>query len=332
MKDCSILVTGACGQLGSVLVPALRKRYGIRNVVASDLRLCPQITGPFELLDATDLDAMTTIVRKYRIKRIFHLAAILSASGEAKPVRTYQTNMNAWLNVLEVARHEGVERVFYPSSIAVFGPAAPLDKTPNDVCLDPLTAYGISKASGENWGQYYFKRYGLDVRSLRYPGVIGHQSDPGGGTTDYAVDIFHAAAQGKRFTCFLEADEALPMIYIDDAIRSTLEIMEAPADRIRSRTSYNLSGASFTPAQLAEAIRKVRPDFTIDYRPDYRQAIAAGWPNSINDRPAREDWGWQPDFDLERIVQTMIEALDVRYNGSLNLQPGTNLTSLLPTG
>lgn len=311
----TILVTGANGQLGTVLVAALTKRYGTDRVIASDIRPALRHQGRFELLDVTDEARLTEVVRTQHVSQIYHLAAILSASGEANPIRTWQINMDALLNVLEVSRKEGINKVFYPSSIAVFGEGAPLDETPHNAYLDPLTVYGISKAAGENWAQYYWKRYGLDVRSLRYPGVIGHQSDPGGGTTDYAVEIFHEAVQGRSYECFLQPGETLPMIFMDDAIRATMELMEAPVGSIKLRTSYNIAGASFSPAEITRAIQEYYPEFTVNYAPDYRQEIAAKWPNSIDDSQARQDWGWKPTFDLNLMVETMVTQLRKRYAG-----------------
>jgi len=309
----TILITGANGQLGSVLIPALRARYGNDNVIASDLRPRLGFTGRFEILDATDEARLTEVIRKYGINQVYHLAAILSASGEQAPLRTWDINMTAFLNVLEVSRKEGISKVFYPSSIAVFGESAPLTNTPNDAFLDPLTSYGISKAAGENWAKYYFVKYGLDVRSVRYPGVIGYQSDPGGGTTDYAVEIFHHAVKKQAFTCFLEPDETLPMIFMDDAIRATIELMEAPKESINNRSSYNLAGISFSPAELTAAIQKHCPGFQVSYAPDSRQAIAAKWPNSIDDAQARADWGWEPAFKMEELVRTMLTKLEEKY-------------------
>ncbi|TXF90078.1 NAD-dependent epimerase/dehydratase family protein [Neolewinella aurantiaca] len=308
-----ILVTGANGQLGSVLIPALRNRYGTDNVIASDLRGRTDQEERFEVLDATDEDRMTEIVRRYGVTQIYHLAAILSANGEKNPVRTWDVNMQAFLNVLEVSRKERIEKVFYPSSIAVFGESAPLENTPNDAFLDPLTSYGISKAAGENWAKYYFVKYGLDVRSVRYPGVIGYQSDPGGGTTDYAVEIFHYAVREQPFSCFLNPDEKLPMIFMDDAIRATIELMEAPKESITNRSSYNLAGLSFSPAELTAAIQKHCPDFRVSYTPDDRQNIAAKWPNSIDDSAARTDWGWEPEYKMEELVETMLTNLRKKY-------------------
>jgi nucleoside-diphosphate-sugar epimerase len=282
-------------------------------VTASDLQPRPEYEGRFEVLDVTDEPRLTQVVRQYGINQIYHLAAILSANGEKDPLRTWNTNMAAFLNVLEVSRKEGVEKVFYPSSIAVFGPSAPGVNTPNNCFLDPLTVYGISKAAGENWAQYYFNRYGLDVRSLRYPGVVGHQSQPGGGTTDYAVDIYHAAVKGEPFSCFLDADEQLPMIFMDDAIRATLELMDAPKEAIRIRTSYNLAGLSFSPREVAAAIKRQVEDFSITYNPDHRQAIASGWPDSIDDSRAHADWGWRPKYDLDGVTTEMLNALRIKY-------------------
>ena len=309
----TILITGGNGQLGSVLQEALRQRYGEDRVIATDIRESPHQRGRFELLDATDAEQLAALVERENVTYVYHLAAILSATGELDPLSTWEINTSSWINVLEVSRQAGIAKVFYPSSIAVFGESANLDLTPNDSYLDPLTVYGMSKAAGENWGQYYHRRYGLDVRSLRYPGVIGYQSDPGGGTTDYAVHIFHQAARKEPYDCFLEAGETLPMIYMDDAIRATLELMEAPAERLRIRTSYNLAGCSFSPAEITAAIQRHVPDFRVTYAPDFRQAIAARWPNRIDDARARADWGWRAEYDLERIVSTMLEHLRPRY-------------------
>lgn len=310
----TILITGANGQLGTVLTAALQQRFGKDRVLVTDIRPPSGVFfGWFETLDVTDRDRLAEVVRDNHVTQIYHLAAILSASGESAPMRTWDINMSALLNVLEVAREEQVDKVFYPSSIAVFGPSAPREAVPNNCPLDPLTVYGISKAAGENWAQYYFSRYGLDVRSLRYPGVIGHQSQPGGGTTDYAVDIFHAAARGEAFSCFLDADERLPMIFMDDAIRATLELMDAPKSAISVRTSYNLAGLDFTPREIAAAIQQQLPGFAVSYEPDHRQDIAAGWPDSIDDSAARNDWGWQPAFDLEAMTKEMLQVLGERY-------------------
>lgn len=303
------LIIGAGGQLGTVLTQKLREIYGEDQIVASDLRPIANSTGPFEIIDATDLDRIAEVVKKYEIKEIYHLAAILSAKGEQNPLGTWDINMKTLFNVLEVARTLRVDKVFYPSSIAVFGSEVDQNNTPQSSFLNPSTVYGISKAAGENWAQYYFQKYGLDVRSLRYPGVIGYQSLPGGGTTDYAVDIYHKAVAGDHFSCFLKEDTALPMIYMDDAIRATIELMQAPKEKIKTRTSYNLAGMSFSPAEIADAIRKIFPDFSISYEPDFRQEIASSWPRSIDDAQARSDWGWEPAFDLDGMTADMIKNL-----------------------
>ncbi len=316
-----ILVIGANGQLGSVLTEALQQKFGNDNVIASDLKLRDGFKGIFEIIDATDKDRIQDVVTKYGVTQIYHLAAILSAKGEETPLHTWDINMKTLFNVLEVSRTNQVEKVFYPSSIAVFGEGAPLDYTPNNAYLDPATVYGISKAAGENWAQYYFLRYGLDVRSIRYPGVIGYQSLPGGGTTDYAVDIYHRAVLGETFSCFLKEDTVLPMIFMEDAIRATLELMDAPKKDISLRTSYNIAGVSFSPAEVVEEIRKLYPDFEVHYKPDFRQDIAAKWPKAIDDSVAQEDWGWKPEFDLQMITEIMIDKLKKKYKtDSKNLE------------
>ncbi|WP_438422270.1 NAD-dependent epimerase/dehydratase family protein [Aquimarina macrocephali] len=314
-----ILVIGANGQLGSVLTESLKQKFGSSNVIASDLRSREGYEGSFEIIDATDINRIEEVVVQYKVTQIYHLAAILSAKGEETPLRTWDINMKTLFNVLEVSRQHNIDRVFFPSSIAVFGEGAPIENTPNDAYLDPATVYGISKAAGENWAQYYFLRYGLDVRSIRYPGVIGYQSLPGGGTTDYAVDIYHKAVLGEEFSCFLKEDATLPMIFMEDAIRATLELMDAPKEDINMRTSYNIAGISFSPAEVVAEIRKLYPDFKIKYDPDFRQEIAARWPKSINDSAAIKDWGWKPEFDLKSITSTMIQKLKEKYKtGSKN--------------
>lgn len=308
------LIIGAGGQLGTVLTQQLRNLYGNDQVVRSDLSVLDQISGPFEVIDATDAARIEEVVKQYQIEEIYHLAAILSANGEKNPLATWEINMKTLFNVLEVSRNNGVNKVFYPSSIAVFGSEVNQRDTPQASFLNPSTVYGISKAAGENWAQYYFQRYGLDVRSLRYPGVIGYQSLPGGGTTDYAVDIYHRAIRGENFSCFLEEGTILPMIYMDDAIRATIELMQAPIEDIKTRTSYNLAGMSFSPAEIAASIRKIYPNFEINYAPDFRQQIAASWPQSIDDSRARADWGWSPVFDLESMTADMIKNLKSSYS------------------
>lgn len=311
--DTKILVIGANGQLGSVLTKALQDKFGNENVIASDLRQRENYFGKFEIIDATDMSRIEEVVLQYKITQIYHLAAILSAKGEETPLATWEINMKTLFNVLEVSRMNAIEKVFFPSSIAVFGDGAPLDQTPNNAYLDPATVYGISKAAGENWAQYYFMRYGLDVRSIRYPGVIGYQSLPGGGTTDYAVDIYHKAVQKEKFSCFLKPEATLPMIFMDDAIRATLELMEAPKEKIKVRTSYNIAGISFSPSEIVDEIRKLYPDFEVKYEPDFRQEIASRWPKSIDDAAAKQDWGWEPHYDLEEISIIMIQKLKEQY-------------------
>ncbi len=316
-----VLVIGANGQLGSVLTESLKQKFGENNVIASDLKHREGYKGIFEIIDATNINRIHEVVDTYHVTQIYHLAAILSARGEEMPLQTWDINMKTLFNVLEVSRQKNIDRVFFPSSIAVFGEGATLDHTPNDAYLDPATVYGISKAAGENWAQYYFLRYGLDVRSIRYPGVIGYQSLPGGGTTDYAVDIYHKAVRQEDFSCFLDKNTTLPMIFMDDAIRATLELMDAPKENITLRTSYNIAGVSFSPAEIAAEIRKLYPDFKIAYHPDFRQEIASRWPKSIDDTMATKDWGWKPEFDLESMTTIMIQKLKEKYKtGSRNLE------------
>ncbi|RMG85226.1 MAG: NAD-dependent epimerase/dehydratase family protein [Bacteroidetes bacterium] len=313
MRKDTILIIGASGQLGTVLTQRLQEVFGTDRVVTSDVRPPVEERGIFEPLDVLDRKALADLIRRYDITQIYHLAAILSAKGEQNPLLTWQVNMDGWLNVLQVARESRVEKVYFPSSIAVFGPETPRRNTPQFTVLSPTTVYGMSKVAGEHWARYYAERYGLDVRSLRYPGVIGYQSMPGGGTTDYAVDIFHKAILGERFTCFLKEDTVLPMIYMDDAIRATLELMEAPKEKIKIRTSYNLAGVSFSPAEVAFEIRKHIPGFDIYYEPDFRQQIADSWPESIDDSCAREDWGWAPKYDLAALTRDMLFHLGEKY-------------------
>ncbi|MBT7849944.1 MAG: NAD-dependent epimerase/dehydratase family protein [Flavobacteriaceae bacterium] len=308
-----ILITGAGGQLGSVLTLNLQEKFGINHVIATDLYPSVGLGGHFEILDATDFQKLESIIVKNSITQIYHLAAVLSASGEKTPVKTWDLNMKTLINVLEVSRIHGVQKVFFPSSIAVFGNNASKDHTSQDQFLLPSTIYGISKATGENWAHYYYNKYGLDVRSLRYPGVIGYESIPGGGTTDYAVDIFHKAIHNQPFECFLSASTQLPMIYMEDAIRATIELMDAPKQNITIRSSYNISGMSFSPNQLFLMIRKTYPKFTITYKPDFRQQIADTWPHSIDDSKASKDWGWIPKYDLESMTESMIKNLKLKH-------------------
>lgn len=314
MRKESILLTGANGQIGSVLTKTLQSVYGENAVLATDIRRVPSNDDQqFEELDILDANRLAQLVDQYQITQIYHLAAILSAKGEENPLFTWKVNMEGFFNVLEVAKAKKIDKVFFPSSIAVFGIDTPKVQTPQLTILHPATVYGISKSAAENWCQYYFQHYQVDVRSVRYPGIIGHQSMAGGGTTDYAVDIFHYAIEGKPFECFLEENTRLPMIYMSDAIRATLEIMNAPADQIKIRTSYNLKGMDFTPSEIAREIQKHHPEFQIDYRPDHRQAIADSWPSSVDDSAARMDWNWCEKFDLEKMTLEMLHHLSKRY-------------------
>lgn len=312
MANERILVIGASGQIGVELTLALRSVYGNDQVIAADLRdMNPLLegTGPYVSLDVMNKELLHAQVVGQRITQIYLLAAMLSATGEKNPALAWNLNMQGLLNVLDIAREEKIHKVYWPSSIAVFGPTSPKQQCPQHTIIEPTTVYGISKYAGEFWCSYYHQRFGVDVRSLRYPGLISYKSAPGGGTTDYAVDIYHQALQKGQYTCFLKSDTALPMMYMPDAIRATLELMEAPADRIRIRTAYNLSAMSFSPEQIAEAIRVHIPEFKIEYQPDFRQAIADSWPQSIDDSSARADWGWKEEFHLASMTADMLMQL-----------------------
>lgn len=312
MKEPAILITGANGQIGTVLTRRLQERHGIERVLATDIRKGNSPSPRFEILDALDTRALEECIQSYGITEVYHLAAILSAKGESDPLTSWRINMNSLFNVLEVARSRDL-KVFFPSSIAVFGPNSQEEKTPQDTVMHPTTVYGISKVAGELWAQYYHQKFGVDVRSVRYPGIIGYESLPGGGTTDYAVEIYHQAVKKEPFTCFLNADTRLPMLYMPDAIRATIELMKAPKEQIRVRTSYNLAGMTFSPSEVVEAIRDFYPHFKVDYKPDFRQEIADSWSSSIDDSQARRDWGWQPEFDLPAMTKDMIEHLRLQY-------------------
>lgn len=307
-----ILVIGACGQIGVELTLALRKIYGGANVVASDLREEHDLlkgTGPYVSMDVMNKEMLHVQIIRQNITQIYLLAAILSATGEKNPPLAWNLNMTGLLNVLDIAREEKIQKVYWPSSIAVFGPTSPKKECPQQTVIEPTTVYGISKFAGEFWCNYFHQRYGVDVRSLRYPGLISYKSAPGGGTTDYSVEIYHEALEHKKYQCFLHEDTYLPMMYMPDAIRATIELMEAPADNISIRTSYNISGMSFSPKEISESIKVHIPDFSISYKPDYRQAIADSWPQSIDDSVARNDWGWKPEFDLQRMTDDMFKNL-----------------------
>lgn len=303
-----ILVIGASGQLGSELTIELSNIYGEANIIAADLHKprTEEVHPIFEQLNVIDKKHLNEIISKYRITQVYHLAAILSATGEKQPGLAWQVNIEGLMNVLDVSRDQKVKKVYWPSSIAVFGPNTPKEDTPQHTIMDPNTVYGISKLTGERLVEYYYYHYGLDVRSLRYPGLIGYKALPGGGTTDYAVDIFYKAIRGEKYSCFLNKDTTLPMMYMPDAVRATLELMESESERITIRSSYNVGAISFSPSDLFDAIKRFYPDFRIEYEPDFRQEIALSWPKSMNDAQARADWGWNPEFDLQKMADDMI--------------------------
>lgn len=307
-----ILIIGACGQIGTELTKKLRSIYGTDNVIASDVRKGdPEFvaSGPFEVVNALDYNQVEDIIEKHNATEVYLMAALLSATAEKNPAFAWDLNMNSLFHVLNIAKAGKIKKIFWPSSIAVFGPTTPKQNTPQYTVMEPSTVYGISKQSGERWCEYYHNIYGVDVRSIRYPGLISWSTPPGGGTTDYAVDIYHKALSDGKYTCFLSEATRLPMMYMDDAIRATIEIMQAPAENIKIRSAYNLSAMDFTPVEIAKAIKKELPDFTIDYAPDFRQKIADSWPQSINDSSARQDWGWKHDFDLQTMTTDMLEHL-----------------------
>ncbi len=310
--DTKILIIGACGQIGTELTNKLRTIYGKDNVIASDIRkLNTDIVneGIFEVVNALDYNQIEHLLEKYQITDVYLMAALLSATAEKNPAFAWDLNMNSLFHVLNLAKAGKIKKIFWPSSIAVFGPTTPRENTPQYTIMEPSTVYGISKQTGERWCEYYHKQYGVDVRSIRYPGLISWSTPPGGGTTDYAVDIYHKAITDGKFTSFLSENTGLPMMYMDDAIKATVSIMQVPAENVKIRSSYNLSGMSFTPAEIAEEIKKHFPDFTIDYEPDFRQKIADSWPASIDDSEARKDWGWKNDFDMENMTVEMITKL-----------------------
>lgn len=307
-----ILVIGASGQIGVELTLALRKIYGAANVVASDLREENDLlkgTGPYVSMDVMNKEMLHVQVIRQNITQIYLLAAILSATGEKNPNLAWHLNMQGLLNVLDIAREEKLQKVYWPSSIAVFGPTSPRQLCPQQTIIEPITVYGISKYAGEFWCNYYHQRYGVDVRSIRYPGLISYKSAPGGGTTDYAVEIYSEALAEKKYQCFLQEDTYLPMMYMQDAIRATMELMHAPVENISVRTSYNISGMSFSPKEIAASIQKHIPEFSLTCVPDYRQKIANSWPESIDDSVAAKDWGWKPAYDLDRMTTDMLENL-----------------------
>ena len=307
MKTDRILVIGACGQIGTELTEALRRQHGRYNVIAADKKASADI-----LLDVLDHEELNNVVRECGVTQIYHLAAMLSANGEQNADAAWKLNVQSLLSVLKIAKEHKLEKVFWPSSIAVFGPGSPKYNCPQHTRIEPNTVYGISKRAGEYWCNYYFEKYGVDVRSLRFPGLISYSSSAGGGTTDYAVDIFHHALDQGQYSCFLSEDNCLPMMYMVDAIRATIELMNAPKEKISIRTSYNLAGMSFAPCDLAAEIKKHIPEFKISYEPDYRNAIANSWPASIKDEQARKDWGWKPAFNLQGMTLDMLEKLSIK--------------------
>jgi nucleoside-diphosphate-sugar epimerase len=313
MKKEKVLVIGAGGQLGSELTQGLWNLHGKENVIASDVREPQGIIseGNFEILDVLKHKELHEFIRKNEFTQIYHLAAVLSATGEKNPKFAWQLNMDGLIHVLDAALQYKVEKVYWPSSIAVFGPNTPKQETPQHSVMDPTTIYGISKQAGERWCEWYFQKYGLDIRSLRYPGLIGYKTKPGGGTTDYAVDIYFKAITDKKYECFLKSDTYLPMMYMDDAVKATLDLMNAPAEKIKIRSSYNISAMSFCPEEIANEIKKHIPEFSISYKPDFRQSIAESWPKSIDDSAARTDWGWQHRFGLKEMTAEILKNLAV---------------------
>ena len=310
--DTKILIIGACGQIGTELTANLRKIYGVENVIASDVRKLNNSVvndGIFEVVNALDFNQIQELVEKYKITDVYLMAALLSATAEKNPAFAWDLNMNSLFHVLNLAKDGKIQKIFWPSSIAVFGPTTPKENTPQFTVMEPSTVYGISKQAGERWAEYYHNIYGVDIRSIRYPGLISWTTPPGGGTTDYAVDIYYKALENASYECFLSENTGLPMMYMDDAIRATIQIMQAPKEQIKIRSSYNLSAISFTPKEIASEIKKHIADFTITYNPDFRQKIADSWPSSIDDSRAREDWGWNHEFDLAKMTQVMLENL-----------------------
>lgn len=311
-----IIVIGAAGQIGSELTLELRKRYGNDHVIASDVRNASDEimeSGPFEILDVMDEQRVNEIITRENVQTVYLLAALLSGSSEKNPKLAWDLNMKSLLYILEMAKDKRIKQIFWPSSIAVFGPTTPRKNTPQITIMEPSTVYGISKQAGERWCEYYFKRYGVDVRSLRYPGLISYKTEAGGGTTDYAVEIFYEAIQTGKYVCFLKENTALPMMFMPDALRATVDLMEADSSKIKIRSSYNLSGISFTPKELALEIKKHIPDFTITYKPDFRQQIADSWPESIDDSEARKDWGWKHKYDLPLMTDIMLHEIKKKF-------------------
>ena len=313
------LILGACGQIGTELTLTLREKYGDEAVVATDIKE-PALTelknGPFEILDASDAAGMRSVCEKYNVGTVYHLVAMLSATGEKFPMKAWDLNMQSLLHTLQLGKEKVIDKIFWPSSIAVFGPTTPKLNTPQQTIMEPSTVYGISKLAGERWCEYYHNKYDVDVRSIRYPGLISWKSQPGGGTTDYAVEIYYKALEEGKYTSFLSEHRALPMMYMEDAIRATIELTEAPAVKVKVRSSYNLAGISFDPATVGASIKKVMPGFDLDFAPDFREEIAASWPESIDDSVAQADWNWSPKYDLEAMTAAMLSNLKAKLQRS----------------
>lgn len=313
------LILGACGQIGTELTLALRTKYGNDAVIATDIKepaLAELKDGPFEILDASNAEGLHAICKKYNVGTVYHLVAMLSATGEKFPMKAWDLNMQSLLHVLELAKEKVIDKIFWPSSIAVFGPTTPKRNTPQQTIMEPSTVYGISKLAGERWCEYYHNKFGVDVRSIRYPGLISWKSQPGGGTTDYAVEIYYKALEEGKYTSFLSEHRALPMMYMDDAIRATIELTETPTDQVKIRSSYNLAGISFDPATIGASIKKVMPEFDLDFTPDFREEIAASWPESIDDSAAQADWNWKPSYDLDSMTEAMLSNLKTKLQHS----------------
>jgi nucleoside-diphosphate-sugar epimerase len=307
-----IMILGACGQIGTELTLRLRKIHGTDQVIACDIKQGNKElmeSGPFEIVNALDADELENAISKHEVSELYHLVAMLSATAEQMPLKGWDLNMKSLLIALELAKDKKISKLFWPSSMGAFGPSSPKQNTPQHCVMEPTTVYGISKLAGEHWCQYYHDKYGVDVRSIRYPGIISYKTLPGGGTTDYAVDIYFKALSDGKYTSFLDKDTTLPMMYMDDAVRATIELMDAASEKLRIRTSYNLAAMSFNPEEVTKSIQKTLPDFTIDYNPDFRQDIADTWPQSIDDSFAKEDWGWNPEFDLDQMTNTMITSI-----------------------
>ena len=312
-----VLIIGASGQIGTDLTLELRNRLGGDNVIATDIKLASEEImegGPFENLDAMNADRLNEIIDKYKITEIYHLAALLCGNAEKNPKWAWDLNMNSLFNVLDIAKDKGIDKIFWPSSMGAFGPSTPEWDTPQITVMEPNTVYGISKLAGERWVEYYHEKYGMDIRSLRYPGLISWKTEAGGGTTDYAVEIFYEALKCGKYECFLSEDMALPMMYMDDAVEATIQLMDAPAEQVKVRSSYNLGGISFTPKELSEELKKYVPELEVTYKPDFRQQIAESWPRRISDEAAQKDWGWKQEYDLQRMVKEMTGHIREKLN------------------